>query len=510
MPLPILLCYHGGAYGRHDPFSRLLPSGLLCLHGFLRDQGYDSVLMNLSTTPWKRISALIAEAAPALVGVSHFTYNHDACARLYEVARKAAPGAVIVGGGAQATFLDRELLQTSPGLDLAVRGEGELPLLEIAARLARGSRDWRGVPGVSRREGTRVVRERMPPLAEDIDAFYSPARFAATHGVKPEEQYPFLSGGRGCPRACRFCGAPRLWGRTVRHRSLAGLLAELRFLQKEYRLTYVSFRDDSFAEDPAWVRALCGALVREGPYLGWACQARPESLDAPLLREMKLAGCETVQFGIETSVPRLQRFLGKELDMEKVKATLALCRRNGVRASGYFICGIPGQTRQEAEADTRFIRQKRLQDAVVAPLCAYPGTALATELARRGDMDAHCFLSGHVEDLIVRSDPEAVGFYRRMAQAAEETSARTGFTWREIEALLAETDRCFGALVILGRWCLEEGQFDWAREAFWEIGDRNPRNPVGYAILAELEAEAGNLSESAKCRHLLRQTLKYL
>ena len=510
MPLPVLLCYHGGAYGRGDPFSRLAPSGLLCLHGFLRDQGYDSVLMNLSTTPWKRIPSLIAEAGPALVGVSHFTYNHDACARLYGMARKAAPEAVIVGGGAQATFLDRELLQLFPGLDLVVRGEGEFPLLEIAARLARGSRNWRGIPGVSRREGTRVVRERMPGLAEDIDAFYTPARFSASHGIKPEEQYPFLSGGRGCPRACRFCGAPRLWGRTVRHRSLAGLLGELRFLQKEHRLTYVSFRDDSFAEDPAWVRELCGVLVREGPYLGWACQARPESLTGPLLREMKLAGCETVQFGLETSVPRLQRFLGKELDLGKVKTTLSLCRRNGIRASGYFICGIPGQTRREAEADARFIRQEFLQDAVIAPLCVYPGTALAAELARQGDRIPERFLSGLVADLVVRSDPEAVGFYGLMSQAAEEACAHNVLGRREIEGLLAESVRCFSALVDLGRLCLAEGEVDRARAAFREIAERNPRNPVGYAILAELEAEAENLSESRKCRHWLQQTLKYL
>ena len=56
---------------------------------------------------------------------------------LAHLARRMAPHALIVAGGMEATFRPELMFELGP-FDLVVLGEGERPLLEIAARLRSG------------------------------------------------------------------------------------------------------------------------------------------------------------------------------------------------------------------------------------------------------------------------------------------------------------------------------------------------------------------------------------
>lgn len=460
--------------------------------------------------PWPRVEALIRQHQPRVVGVSHFTFNHAACEKLYRLARKVVPDAVIVGGGAQATHLDALLLERIPALDLSVRGEGEVPLLALAERVFRGERAWHGIPGLTRRDGDRIHREPLPPLLADIDPCYSPRRFSRLEGVAPREQFPFVVASRGCPGTCTFCNSPAIWRRQTRFRSPGPLADEIRALQREHGLVYFSFRDDSFSADPGRVRAWCRVLGERKLRFLWNCQSRAEGLDRDTLLALKRAGCEQIQFGIETTAPPLQRLLGKPLPPGGVSDLLRDCRDCGVRTSAYFITGIPGQAEADLEGDLDLFRRGKLQDAVVSPLCLYPGTALARQAEKRGAVSPADYLSGDTERLLVRRDPAALRLYDTLVRAADAASRHNAFTLPEIRAHLAATGNCFSARMDLGRYWVSRRRPDLAERAWRDIVDEDPSNPVGLLALSDFLAASGNRREARKWKDRATRALQYL
>lgn len=405
--LRVALCYRCEERDAGDIYYRIVPTGLLNLHGVLRAAGFDSRLFNFSACSWLEVRARLAEFQPRLVGVSHFTFNHAASVGLYALAREACPAALIVGGGVQATFLDETLLRRIGELDLVVRGEGEEPVLAITRRLAAAESRWEDVPGVTVRAGAKVVRVPAAPPRDDLDAWYPPERFEGVWGVRPEEQFPFLVTSRGCPAACVFCCSPGYWRRRVRYRSVPNVLEEIRFLRQRYGLICFGVRDDTFTARKERVREFCRVLEAERPLVRWNCQSRVNLVDEERLRWMKQAGCEQIQFGIESVSPRLLRFLGKTVRAEQVRPALAACRRVGIRSGAYFITGIPGQTKADLDKVRRLFLEDGLGDGVVSPLCYYPGTALFERANRNGRVSEDIFFGDDPARLLVRRDPQA-------------------------------------------------------------------------------------------------------
>jgi anaerobic magnesium-protoporphyrin IX monomethyl ester cyclase len=499
MPLRIALCYRCDDRHKGELYARLVPGGLLCLHGVLRRAGFDSRLFNFSGVTWPQVERRLARFAPRLVGVSHFTHNHAASMRLYAAVRTALPRALLVAGGEQVTYLDEAVLARAPALDVIVRGEGETALLDLARRLSERRR-WQDATGLSYRADGGVVRNSAAPPVADLDDCYPVDRFEACEGVRPEEQFPFLVTSRGCPGRCTFCDTPGFWGTRLRWRSVRSVVAEIRHLMREHGLIYFGLRDDTFTARRDRVRELCSALTSETPGLLWSCQSRIDTLDSQTLLAMKLAGCEQIQIGVESLDPQAQKLLGKRVDRERLGRTLSLCRQIGIRTSAYLITGIPGQTDASLAPERELIAHGGLNDAIVSPLCYYPGTALFTRAAETGQASADIFLSGRDESLFVRCDREAGQLFRGLCRFIETHAPRNAFTASEIAGHLARTNRCVSSLLDWGRLRLAAGRTDEAHDAFMEVRQRWPRHPWGHVALAEWAECCGREQEARRWR----------
>jgi len=498
MRWPIALCYRCEDKDADDLYSRLIPGGLLCLHGVLRKSGFHSRLFNFSGVPWPEINQKLASFHPRLIGVSHFTHNHRSSMRLYESARKVSPEAVILGGGAQATFLDDVILERSGSLDGVIRGEGETAILELAERLASGE-SWQDTPGLTVRSNNGPVRQPEAAKPAALDTCYPLERFEETDGVLPEEQFPFVVTSRGCPGRCTFCDSPEFWGRRVRFRTTAGIINEIRYLMRDYGFMYFGFRDDTFTANKPRLRELCLALQNETPGILWNCQSRVDLVDEERLLWMKQAGCEQIQFGIESMAPEVTDLLGKRVDPLKVHSALKLCRQFGIRSCAYFITGVPGQTGDSLKSDFRLFSEHGLQEGIVSPLCYYPGTALFRSMNKSGAVDTGIFLSGRTDRLIVRQDSESKMLHDSLCDFIASHGPRNAFRENEIKAYLNRTGRCFSALLDWGRYCMGSNRTDDARAAFQEIRERWPDNPWGCQAQADL-AESYGQREAAR-RH---------
>ena len=80
----------------------------------------------------------------------------------------------------------------------------------------------------------------------------------------------------------------------------SSIVEEIRYIRDRYGLIYFSIRDDTFTSDRSRVLEFCRLLLREKLYILWNCQSRVNAVDEEMLCWMKRAGCECVQYGVES------------------------------------------------------------------------------------------------------------------------------------------------------------------------------------------------------------------
>jgi radical SAM superfamily enzyme YgiQ (UPF0313 family) len=494
----IVLCYRADDPDAGDVFSRIVPYGVMTIHGYLRSRGFDSRLHNFTGRSFAEVRRTFAALQPAAIGVSHFTFNHASAVGLYAAAAEAAPDALVLAGGPQATHLDAPILARAPGPQVIVRGEGEGPALAIVEQLASATRRFEEIPGLSWIEGGELRRTPEAPPAEDLDPFHPPERYEELHGVAPGEQFPIVITSRGCPAACTFCNTPLFWGRQMRYRSAAGVVDEIELVWKRHGIDFFSLRDDTFTAKKSRVKQLADELQRRGIFVLWNCQSRVNLVDEERLLWMRRAGCDQVQFGVEAASPAILKELNKEIRPDQIERALALCRKIGIKTSAYFITGVPGQTDADLEANRRLFETAGLMDGIVAPLAYYPGTSLFDEAKARGDVDEELFLAGDPSALFVRRDPHAERQFRKMVGAIEREAPKRGFKREEIEAHLVLTGRCYASLLDLGAWHQERREWRQAQAAYAEIVARWPESPWGRRALDGLVRARGRATASPR------------
>ena len=95
---------------------------------------------------------------------------------LIQELRRAGYGGDIIIGGYFATFAATELLRDYKEIDFVVRGEGELTLSELLAKIIRHDKiTFRNILGISFRDEGEIRENPARPLIQDLDALPFPA-----------------------------------------------------------------------------------------------------------------------------------------------------------------------------------------------------------------------------------------------------------------------------------------------------------------------------------------------
>src|SRR3989442_12526374 len=125
--------------------------------------------------------------------------------KISHTVRRIRPGLPIVFGGWHPSLLPDQTL-TPDFVDVVVRGQGELTLVEIAERLAEG-KSLEGVRGASFKKGGEIVQNSERPV-ENINHLPPPAfrlvDFDAYERVRGRREVGYATS-VGCPYACNYC-----------------------------------------------------------------------------------------------------------------------------------------------------------------------------------------------------------------------------------------------------------------------------------------------------------------
>ena len=291
------------------------------------------------------------------------------------------PAFTILGG--HHSTLAPECLAETPGLDAICVGEGELPLLELATRLAAGN----AIDDIAnlwlRRKDGDIIRNPTRPFAEDLDDLPFPDRelFDYQAIIDSDFSTALFMFSRGCPYNCTFCSNHALRGtqegRYVRFRSVDSCLREIREVTGRYRVGALYFNDDCFTADRRFLTEFCDRYAREFT-LPFDINARPETLTDETCRKLRQAGCRRVSIGIESGSETFRReVLGRRQSNDRIAEGFAACRRAGLKTKSFNIVGFPLET-PELFRETIELNARINPDSVIIGIFEpYPGTKLA-------------------------------------------------------------------------------------------------------------------------------------
>jgi radical SAM superfamily enzyme YgiQ (UPF0313 family) len=381
----------------HPHQSLGIPLGILYLAAALRRarpgrdelRVLDAGRQGLSVADLGRMAG---EWEPRVVGLSALTPEASAVHAIAAAVRARAPGATVVVGGPHATAAPGDLL-ADPNIDVVCLGEGEQTFSELIDALDCGA-CLEGVAGLAVRDGAgQVTLTARRALVAELDSLpwpawdlvdlpgYSRSR-NMNGGMLAARPYAGLFTSRGCPHHCIYCHD--VFGKAIRWRSAANVLDEVEHLYRERGVRELHVYDDIFNLDAERAAAICDGLLSRGLRLKLAFPnaLRGDALERGLIEKLAAAGTYTACLAVETASPRLQKLLGKHLDLDGVSGAIEDCARAGILTIGYFMLGFPTETLDELRATVDFALRSRLHRASFFAVVPFPGTALE-RLARQ-------------------------------------------------------------------------------------------------------------------------------
>ena len=366
------------------------PLGMAYISRILRDEGHEVRILDMEAEAMEftELPAYLEGDVPDLVGIHGTTPICGFIAECARIVRNECPKTVIVVGGAHATLLPQSVLTEMPAVDYILRGEAEFTFRDLVRSLKSGlsSDGVSKIPGIGfRRNGGFFVSDEIsrvdslddiPFPAYDLlplDIYFGTNRLAETGA--DGKSFTMMSS-RGCPFSCIFCSAPVLYGHKFRARSASNIVDEMAYLNKKYGITHIIFYDASFMCDSTRVEQICSEILNRGLSVSWRVRARADRLTRPLAQLMKKAGCTTIALGVETGTQRMLDIINKRTTISAIEEAFRVAKECDLWTVGYFMLGIPGETKEDAQRTIDFAKELDPDWALFTTATPLPGTKM--------------------------------------------------------------------------------------------------------------------------------------
>lgn len=367
------------------------PLGLGYLASYLKTKGHDVKIIDGLNLGYSNSQISEVSSDADIVGIyclsDYFLKVIDLSQRLKKINK------IVVIGGPHASALP-ELTVKETGADFAVIGEGEITFAELAEALEKG-RQVSSIPGVFS-SGTRQFIKRA--FIQNLDALpfpdwqqLDPRNYKkAPHGglIKKFPVAPITTT-RGCPYECTFCASPLLWERTIRYRSPRNIIDEIVLLVKDYGVKEIHFEDDNLTLDRGHIEGICHLLIETKLNISWAAPngIRVDTVNGELLALMKKSGCYFIAFGIESGNQNILNNIKKGTKLETIENAVRMANKKGIITQGFFIFGLPGETKQTIRESLNFAKRIGLDKAQFLLLDILPGSQLWEQLSGQFTID---------------------------------------------------------------------------------------------------------------------------
>ena len=384
----LLIVYDNGSY------IHWFPQGLAYIAAVLKREGHDVTIYSQDQYhyPEEHLTEYLNKNRFDLVGVSIIAgyYQYRKLLKISDAINKSKNRPLYVLGG-HGPAPEPEFFIRKTGADVIVIGEGEITSVELVKAIAN-KESFAGIEGIAYRSGDEVIINKRRPLIQDLDSIPFPAYemfsidyyklIKMPNATRTDFSMPVLAS-RGCPFKCTFCYR---MDDGYRIRSNGGIIEEIKFLKKDYDITYIFFADELLMNSVERITALCEDMLRENLNVRWCCDGRLNFARPELLKLMKRTGCVFINYGIEAMDDEVLKNMRKALTTDQIIKGIETTLAAGISPGFNIIFGNIGDNKKTLEKGVEFLLKydDGAQMRTIRPVTPYPGSELYYRAIEKG------------------------------------------------------------------------------------------------------------------------------
>ncbi|MFH1413611.1 MAG: radical SAM protein [Candidatus Omnitrophota bacterium] len=393
-----------------------LPLGIAYIASMLKDdyrisildasvEGYDKEISVAEDRTFFRfgldfdqIKQKVKELSPDCVGIScMLSLQYPSVRKICRDIKDINKGIHLLLGGPYPSYYAAEIMSRNRDVDFIIRGEGEYATRDLFSAINQGE-SLSEIDGLCFRKDDQFIVNPKRTFIENLDQLPFPDRglfsLEKYNAHQPfwaipvkGKKYTSLVTSRGCPTRCSFCYSSTYWGMQYRARSVENVISEIEELIHKYEVTNFHFVEDNLTLDRQRAKNLFKEIINRKLDISW-CAPNGVclwTLDEELIALMKQSGCYELNFGIESgSQEVLNKIIKKPLNLKEAERIIRELKKNKIFASGYFILGFPGETKEDIRKTVAFERKLNLDRSIFFSATPFAGTALYQTCKEQG------------------------------------------------------------------------------------------------------------------------------
>ncbi|MCK4325528.1 B12-binding domain-containing radical SAM protein [bacterium] len=376
------------------------PMSLLAVASLVDSKGFEVKLFD-ATVDEEYLNQIVEEIADALcLGITSMTgFQIAGGLEVATAVRKKRPKLPIIWGGYHSSIFSEQTAR-NPYVDVVVRGQGEITLLELAESILNRT-CFDHVKGITYLKEDKMVNTPDRPF-NDINDFPP-----TPYHLLNLDKYIVHDGNRrtmgirtsqGCPYNCGFCAELHVTKRRWSGFTSSRVLKELSYLAKEHGVNNILVYDSNFCVDLKRVKEIFQGVIDRGLKITFDfINARTDQIcrfDEELWKTLKRGGCRNFLIGFESGSDRILKFINKGATVEDAIETKKILSRYDMIPSVSLILGFPFDdkcwmsVREELDNLLNFVdRLRDIDDHNIINIwnyTPYPGTPLFDLAAKKG------------------------------------------------------------------------------------------------------------------------------
>ncbi len=304
----------------------------------------------------------------------------------------------LVTGGLQATADPKLILDLMPKIDIVIRGESEIVLLNLLNKFDE-QKDIFDEPGIAYKKNNEILLTKRQSLISDLDILspYDYTMFEDQVFIRPYNgklvravDYELS---RGCIYSCSYCvetviqryydfneitpnGAIKNNKSYLRNKSAKIIFQEIKNLNKSLGIHLFRCQDTNFLTINRKVLMELSELIDNSNLdIKLYIETRPEGINESSIELLKKLKVDGVGMGVELSSQDFRESsLNRFADHEKIIKAFDLLRKNNIKTTSYNVIGFPDQDEKSIISTIEFNKILNPDNITVAYYSPYYGT----------------------------------------------------------------------------------------------------------------------------------------
>jgi anaerobic magnesium-protoporphyrin IX monomethyl ester cyclase len=329
------------------------PLNLMYLASSLEKESYSVKIIDddLLQQGYENIAKKVEKVNPPLVGVTAGTSTIRSALKYLELIKEISPDTLTVIGGPHTTFMPYETFKDAEYLDVAVMGEGEETIVELAEYATLNNQNLNDVKGIVYRDSdkNKILTTEKRPLIEDLDSIPFPARHLVSFNDydATQDQTGGIITSRGCVYNCNYCSSSLIMGKKFRSRSPNNVVDEIEELIDTYHINDIGFMDDTFMLNKKRAGEIADEIKARDLDISFVASSRVDRVDRDLLENLKSSGLKTIYYGVESGSQRILDLMKKGITLKNVEDAVRIAKDVNLDVLTSFILGYPGETEED-------------------------------------------------------------------------------------------------------------------------------------------------------------------